>query len=163
MTTSEFCLSCVTFPLALSMKTPALARWTFQTLLVITAVTLLSACGLTRGKEFATQSVDTFHQQFNDAKFREIYSAATPAFKSASKEEDFMKFMQAVRRKLGAFKTGTQNGWNVNAFNGVTRVLITYKSDFEQGAGVETFTYLISGESAVLQGYNISSPTLIIN
>ena len=135
----------------------------FRTLLAIATVTILSACGLTKGKEAATKSVNTFHQQFNASKLTEIYSASTPAFKTSVKEADFMKFIQAVRRKLGAYKSGTQNNWRVNTFNGTTSVVLTYNSNFEQGSGVETFTFILSGETAILQGYNVNSPTLIIN
>jgi len=135
----------------------------FRTVLAIVSVVTLSACGLTKGKEAATKAVETFHQQFNDSKFTEIYSASTAAFKASSKEPDFMKFIEAVHRKLGPVKTATPNGWNVNTFNGVTSVVLTYNTDFEQGSGVETFTFITSGDSATLQGYNINSQALIIN
>ena len=135
----------------------------FRTLLAFVAVTILAACGLSKGKEVATKSVDTFHQQFNDSKFTDIYSAATPAFITSTKEVDFMKFIQAVRRKLGAVKNANPQAWNINTFNGVTNVVLTYNTDFEQGAAVETFTFILSGESATLQGYNIESLALITN
>ena len=133
----------------------------FRTLLAIATVTILSACGHTKDKEVGTKAVDTFHQQFNDSKFTEIYSAATPAFKTSAKEPDFMKFIQAVRRKLGTYKSGTQSNWSVNTFNGTTSVVLSYNSDFEQGSGVETFTFILSGETATLQGYDINSQKLI--
>jgi hypothetical protein len=135
----------------------------FRTLLAIVSIFILSACGLTKGKEVATKAVDTFHQQLNDSKFTEIYSAATPAFKTSAKEADFMKFIQAVHRKLGAYKTGTQSGWRTNATTSGTFVVLTYNSDFEQGSAVETFTFVVSGESATLQGYNVNSQALITN
>jgi hypothetical protein len=135
----------------------------FRSLLAIVTVTILAACGLGKGKEVATKSVETFHQQFNDSKFTEIYTAATPALKTATNEADFMKFIQAVRRKLGAVKSTSQQGWNVNTFNGVKSVVLTHKTEFEQGSAVETFTFIISGESATLQGYNVNSPALITN
>ena len=80
--------------------------------------------------------MDTFHQQFNDSKFLEIYSTSTPAFKASAKEPDFMKFIQAVHRKLGTVKAATPNGWKVNTFNGVTSVVLTDNTDFEQGSAV---------------------------
>jgi hypothetical protein len=74
-----------------------------------------------------------------------------------------MKFLQFVRRKLGTVKSATQSGFKVNTFNGVTSVLLTYKTDFEKGSAVETFTFITSGDSATLQGYNVNSPVLIPN
>ena len=118
---------------------------------------------MTKGKEIATTSVETFRQQFSESKFAEIYSAATPAFKASVNEANFTKFIQAVQRKLGAYKSSTQSGWKVNSINGTTSVVLNYDSVFEQGSAVETFTFIISGDSAVLQGYNVNSPALIIN
>jgi hypothetical protein len=135
----------------------------FRTLLAVATLTILSACGLTKGKEIATKSVETFRQQFSESKFAEIYSAATPAFKASVNEANFTKFIQAVQRKLGAYKSSTQSGWKVNSINGTTSVVLNYDSVFEQGSAVETFTFIISGDSAVLQGYNVNSPALIIN
>ncbi len=74
-----------------------------------------------------------------------------------------MKFLQFARRKLGTVKSATQSGSNVNMFNGVTSVVLTYKTDFEKGSAVETFTFIASGDSAMLQGYNINSSALIPN
>jgi hypothetical protein len=133
----------------------------FRTLLAIVTVSIVAGCGFTKGKEVATKAVDKFHQQFNDSKFTEIYSATTPAFKTAGKEADFMKFIQAVRRKLGAFKSSTSSGWSANATTSGTFMTLTFKSDFEQGSAVETFTFVVSGASATLQGYNVNSPKLI--
>jgi Protein of unknown function (DUF4019) len=135
----------------------------FRKVLAIATVTTLTACGFSKGKEVATKSVDTFHQQFDDSKFSEIYSAVTPAFKRSTKEADFMKFLQSVHRKLGTVKSATQNGSNVNMFNGVTSIVLTYKTDFEKGSAVETFTFITSGDSATLQGYNVNSSALITN
>lgn len=135
----------------------------FRTILAIATVAILSACGLTKSKDVAVKFVDAFHQQFNDSKFGEIYSASTPAFKSAANEPEFMKFIGAVRTKLGPVKGASQNGWKVNSINGVTSVVLTYKTDFEKGSADETFTFIVSGESAAIQGYNVNSPTLITN
>ena len=135
----------------------------FRKVFAIATVTILTACGSTKGKEVATKSVDKFHQQFDNSKFTEIYSAVTPGFKTTTKEADFIKFIQAVRRKLGTVKVSTQNGSNVNTFNGTTSVVLTYKTDFEKGYAVETFTFITSGDSATLQGYNVNSAALIIN
>ena len=135
----------------------------FRSFLAIATVAILSACGLTKSKDVAVKFVDAFHQQFNDSKFGEIYSASTPAFKSAANEADFTKFIQAVRTKLGTVKSASQNGWKVNNINGVTSVVLTYKTDFEKGSAEETFTFIVSGESAAIQGYNVNSPALITN
>lgn len=121
----------------------------------------MPGCGFTKSKEIASRGVEKFHQQYDESKFAEIYSGATPAFRSAAKEEDFMKFIQAVHRKLGAYKSGTAEGWQTNVFNGKTSVVLSFKSEFEKGPATERFTFVVSGESAALQGYTINSTSLI--
>jgi Protein of unknown function (DUF3887)/Protein of unknown function (DUF4019) len=134
-----------------------------RTFFSVFAVFALAACGFTKAKEVATKSVETFHQEFNDSKFKEIYSDTTSGFKSSAKEPDFMKFIQAVRRKLGAFKKATPNGWNTNMTTNGTFVVLVYNSDFEHGSAAETFTFVVSGDAAKLQAYNINSRDLITN
>jgi hypothetical protein len=73
-----------------------------------------------------------------------------------------MKFLQSVRRKLGTVKSATQIA-NSNTFNGVTSVVLTYKTDFEKASAVETFTFIVSSDAATLQGYHVNSNALITN
>lgn len=112
----------------------------FRKAIAIATVMTLTACGFTKSNEVATKSVEKFHQQLDNSKFTEIYSAVTPDFKTATKEADFIKLLQTVRRKLGTVKSTTQNGSNVKMFNGVTSIMIAYKTEFEKGSAIETFT-----------------------
>src|SRR2546430_10439956 len=112
--------------------------------LAFAAALVFASCGITKSKETAAKSVNTFHQRFNAAQFAAIYNAATPAFKKSAPQAQFMQFIQAVRRKLGAFKSATQSGWRTNATTSGTFVELTYNSQFEQGSAVETFTFVIS-------------------
>ncbi|HVY69110.1 MAG TPA: DUF4019 domain-containing protein [Verrucomicrobiae bacterium] len=134
-----------------------------RVLLAVVGLLTLASCGFGKSKEIAAKSVTTFHQEYNNSKFGEIYSGATPAFKTATKEGDFLKFIEAVHRKLGPFQTATQSGWQVNATTSGKFVVLSFNSQFENGAAAETFTFVVSGESAALQKYNINSPVLIIN
>jgi len=124
-------------------------------------VTILTGCGLKQSIAAGGKAVDVFHQKFNDQKFSEIYSSATPAFKTSMKEADFIKFEQAVHRKLGPFKSASRTGWRGNSTPTSTTVVLTYNSQFEKHPAVETFTFIVSGETATLQGYNINSSALV--
>lgn len=134
-----------------------------RSFLTIITIFALGACGFTKGKEAAIQAADKFHQQYNGSKFAEIYADSTPAFKSASTEADFLKFIQAVHHKLGPVKSSKAEGWRINTFNGTTSVVLGYETEFAQGNGTETFTFLTSGTTATLQGYNVNSTALITN
>lgn len=132
---------------------------------LLSTATILALCGcnFTKNNKAAEQAVATFHQQYNDSKFADIYAGSSAAFKGTDKEEGFIKFIEAVHRKLGAYKSSTGAGWRTNATTSGTFVVLSYDSAFEQGSGRETFTFVVSGGAATLQGYHIDSKDLIVN
>lgn len=120
------------------------------------------SCGFSEHKRQAEIAVDTFHGLFNDARYSEIYSSATPAFRGFSAEADLLAYLQAVRRKLGAFKTSAVGQTFVYTTTRGTFVNLTCQSQFDQDSAVEQFTFLIVDDRAVLQAYNINSRTLVV-
>ena len=117
--------------------------------------------GLTKGKGASEASIDHFHQQYSDGKLDDIWKEAHAKFRSASKKEKYDEFMSAVLRKLGKVTSTSNAGWKVNTYNLTTTVLMTQKTVFEKGEGMESFTFEMDGDKAVLVGYNIQSMDLI--
>lgn len=115
-----------------------------------------------KGTGMAETAIVEFHKQFNEQKFKEIYAAAHADFKAASTEADFVELLEVVHRKLGKHVKLEDGGWRVNSFNGKTTASVTKNSEFEHGKGVESFNYVISGESCTLQGYNINSKDMMM-
>ncbi len=137
---------------------------TRRSLVILIALILpLASCkDMTRGISLAQAAALDFHAKFNDSKFKEIYAASSADMKKVSTEADFVKFVETVHRKLGKHTKATEVGSRVNSFNFKTTAIITQNSEFEQGKGVETFTYLISGDSCTLQGYHINSQDMMM-
>jgi hypothetical protein len=132
------------------------------TLLAFLVIITSGCSGMFKGKAAAEKAVGEIHQLYNDEKMLEIRAAADSKFKSATSEKDWLDLMSAMHRKLGKV-TGTSNiGFNVRSFNLTTTVVLQQKSNFEQGTGNETFTFEMSGDRAVLVGYNIVSKELIV-
>lgn len=131
-------------------------------LLLLALFSLASCKDMVRGKDMAAAAIVDFHQQFNAGKFKELYAAGHDDLKAAAKEEDFVKLLEAVHRKLGKYVKSTDAGWRVNTFNLKTVVLLTQKAEFEHGKGTETFSYIVSGESCLLQSYYIQSNDMLI-
>ncbi|MEQ1934374.1 MAG: hypothetical protein ABL962_10940 [Fimbriimonadaceae bacterium] len=138
-----------------------MTRRSLLTLIVL--ILPLSSCkDMTKGKGMADAAIVDFHAKFNDAKYKEIYTASSADLKKASPEADFIKFVEAVHRKLGKHNKSTEAGWRVNTFNFKTTAVVTQNSEFELGKGVETFTYLIDGASCTLQGYHMNSQDMMM-
>ena len=119
-------------------------------------------CGISANKQKAESAASIFHRDFNAGKFAEIFSGATPRFRSTGTQADFAAYLQAVHTNLGGFKSAEPGQWRVNSTPGGTFVDLNYSSQFELGSGVESFTFLISGEQVNLQAYNINSRELVL-
>jgi hypothetical protein len=63
----------------------------------------------------------------------------------------------AIDSKLGKVQSSSITTWNVKTFNFVTTVVLVSDTQFELGAGTETFTFRVNGDKATLLGYNINS------
>ena len=140
------------------MKLPSLAPILAALLLPF----VLGGCGeVIHGREIASNAMDQFHDRFNAGEFDKIYDTADADFQGAMPRADFLKFMEAVHRKLGNYKTCDSQGWKSNTFNSDASVDLRYKTTFEQGVGDEDFTFRVSGTRATLRGYHINSAKLV--
>jgi hypothetical protein len=128
---------------------------------ILAASLLLAGCSGGEDVANAEKDVASFHAQLNAADFGAIHEQASSEWKGATSRPDAIKLFSAIHRKLGAFKSGKQDGWHVNYGTGGKTIAVQYRSDFEKGAAVEVFTFKESGEKLQMVGYNINSPTLI--
>jgi hypothetical protein len=131
-------------------------------MLLLPLIALTSCKDMVRGKELAEAAIVDFHRQFNEGKFKELYAAGHEDLKNATTEEDFVKLLEAINRKLGKHVKSTEAGWRVNSFNLKTVAVLTQKTEFEHGKGTETFSYIISGESCVLLSYYMQSNDMMM-
>jgi len=126
------------------------------------AVLICGCSGMFKGKAASEKAVREIHQLYNDGKMTEIRAAANSVFKNATSEKEWSDLMSAVQRKLGKVTSTANAGFNVRTFNLTTTVVLQQKTIFEQGSAHETFTFEMSGDKAVLVGYNIASKDLIL-
>jgi len=115
-----------------------------------------------KGKSVAEPKIAVFHDRFNAGQYEEIYSEAAEEFQKAAPKEKVLALFSAMDRKLGKVKSFSMKTWKVNTFNLVTTVILVTDTQFEQGSGVETFTFRVSGDKATLLGYNINSTDMLI-
>jgi hypothetical protein len=123
---------------------------------------LLTGCvDMMKAKPLAEAQIESFHLLFNDGKYSEIYAAADSRFQQATAEQKLTDLLTAVHRKLGTVKSSSNQNWNINSYNGSTRIVMIENTTFDQGSATETFTYIISNSQASLLSYNIGSSDLI--
>jgi hypothetical protein len=91
-----------------------------------------------------------------------IYEASAPEMKASTPKAGFIRFLDAVHRKLGGVKEAKQVGWGVNYNTGGGTVTLNYQTRFASGSGTEQFVYR-TGSAPSLLGYHISSTDLIVN
>jgi hypothetical protein len=121
------------------------------------------ACSLGHGKADAEQGVARFRAQYERQQFDSMYTATASAMKKATPQADFIRFMKAVRGKLGRVEQSTPSGWRVQALTGGSYVDLTYETDFERGHGTESFRWRLGDGTAKLENYNIDSAALVVN
>lgn len=137
-----------------------------RTSLALLAVLALASCRIGKSTEAALLAAEAFHEQYNHSEFAGIYRTASPAFQKARTEAEFLKAMRKNQAKLGTFQSASRTGTSINAHSSKkfttsggwesdvgTTITLTYHSQFQHGPAVETITFLISGQKALLQDY----------
>ena len=119
---------------------------------------LLASCG---GTTDAKRGVADFRARAAQTSFSEIYWRAAPEFRQSATEEQFLRLMKALDRKLGPWTSAGEPGWNVTSGTAGQVVNLTYLSQFAKGAVSEQFTWRIEDGEPVLLSYHATSPLLI--
>jgi hypothetical protein len=118
----------------------------------------LSGCGLKQNTKAAEGEVDRFHRHWNADEFKAVYDEAHANFRSSQSADVTIGTLQGVKHNYGAFKSATRRSWGFHSDDGVTDVKLKYDSVYENGSAVEAFVYRMSGDKALLVGYDIMSP-----
>ena len=137
------------------MKTPFLTA-------IFIGVFLLTGCNPVKSTAEADKAAAEFHKLFDAEDFEQIFDAAHSDFQASQPKEDTINFLRSVREKLGSVKSTNRTGWQANSMNLKTNVVLTFETEFENGQGVETFTYRIADGDAILLGWHVNSNALIV-
>jgi hypothetical protein len=134
-----------------------------QWFVLLAAAFLVAACSSGQDFDLAQAQVAHFRELMAAQQFEKIYSEASDELKKTATEQNMVRLLSAIDRKLGAIKSAPGNGWNVNYSPSGTSVTLKFKTQFEKGTGDETFVYRITGGKALLAGYHINSQDLMVN
>jgi hypothetical protein len=123
----------------------------------------LAGCTMSADTKVAEDAVPKFHEMLDAGQFDAIYDGASDEFKRAATKQDFVALLAAVHRKLGASRSSSEKGWNVNYHTSGSFVTLNYATTYAQGEAHEQFVYRLESGQALLVGYNINSNALILN
>lgn len=123
---------------------------------------ILVSCNPVKSTAEADKAAAEFHSLYDAEDYDKIFDTAHADFKASQPKVETIDFIRSVREKLGKVKSTNRTGWQANSFNMNTNVILTHETEFENGKGVETFTYRIENGSAVLLGWYINSNALIV-
>lgn len=126
------------------------------------AALVLLSCNPVKSTAEADKAAAEFHALFDAEDYDKIFDTAHADFKAAQPKADSVIFLRSVREKLGTIKLTKRAGWQANSVNMKTNVVLTYETEFENGRGVETFTYRIDDGSTSLLGWHVNSSALIV-
>lgn len=134
-----------------------------KTMVIAAGLLALAGCSIGKDVPLAEQQVTNFHKQLDGTQFEAIWQDSAQDLKNSGREASFMVFLDAVHRKLGAFRSGKQQGWNDQASTNGHFITLNYLSIFAKGTATENFVYRIQDGKALLAGYHLSSDALILN
>lgn len=113
--------------------------------------------GLRMASRLAEPAVQQFHQRLDAGQYQAICSEAVEGFCAPGAAGDAMSFLKGVHEKLGTTSSAKRGGWNVSSATGGTFVRMQYNTTFANGSAAETFTWIKSGNTFKLYGYNVQS------
>jgi hypothetical protein len=117
--------------------------------------------GMSAGARLSDDAVHHFHSQLDSEAYPDILGESDEAFQNSGKRDEIIKFLTGVHSKLGLSRGFTRTNLFVNATTTGTFIRVTYKSTFDQGNAVETFTWRKVAGGLKLLRYDINSNIFI--
>lgn len=122
-------------------------------------------CGsaLLEGRKLSNLAVQHFHEEMNGAEYAQIVDEADEGFRHSGMTRDqLMKFLNAIHARMGNAGNSNLRNIEVQANTGGTFVITVYRTKFDRGDAVETFTWLKKNGELLLYDYKIESNALVM-
>jgi hypothetical protein len=132
--------------------------------LLLTSGLSLTGCfaSITAGGQDALKLETVFHQQMASGDLAGIYNNADNRYRQAVDRTKSDALFSSIARKLGAPLDCKQGNTNISVGTSGTTIVSVCTTRFAKDAtGVETFTWVKSGDTYRLLGYHINSDALI--
>jgi hypothetical protein len=117
---------------ASALRSPPMVR--IRHLFSILAIALTAGCSSGADISAANSAIAHFRELMEMQQFRQIYEETGDENKKATTEQQWTRFLTAIRDKLGNVKNAQSTGWNVNYRTTGTVIVISCKTEFEKEA-----------------------------
>lgn len=128
---------------------------------IIIASLGLCACNPVANLEEARDKVDIYQTHYSNSELDDMYAMTSVEFRRTSPRADFENFVGLIENRLGAIETTKQQGFNINTTPAGTVTVVTMLTQFEQGEGTETYTFIGSGAGMKVHGWQVNSNRLL--
>jgi hypothetical protein len=105
--------------------------------------------------ERAEAEIAAFHKLVDTGKFHEIYTAATPSFKSVTPEAEFTALLARIPKEHGKHLSSVHSVATSDPLVGANKIEMTMLSDFARGKAKEVFLFIATPNACILNGYRI--------
>ena len=130
-------------------------------ILSIVAGALASACMSPTDFSAVERAAAQFHDLQARGDDNAIYQAASPEFRASSQLQDLARIDNAVRNIRGCQAAARDpNNWNNNVNTSGHFITVVYNRQCADGPLVERFVFRVTGDQALLAGYNASGMAL---
>ncbi len=122
----------------------------------------LGACNPVANFEEGGKSVERWQELYNAGDRDRLWGMTGKEFREVTSREQLNDLYTVVSARMGKVQSSERSGFNVNSTPAGTRTVIGMNTQFEQGEGTETFTFIGQGEDMKVIGWTVNSPRLTL-
>lgn len=135
----------------------------FKAVIVGMLALVLAACNPVENLEQSDAAIAQFETQYSAGNLDRMWGMTGEELREVTTREEFDDLYQFINMRLGKIVSSERSGFNLNTNNGVTRTVITMRTEFENGSGIQTYTFHGNGEEMTIVGWFVDSPELAIS
>jgi hypothetical protein len=133
------------------------------TCLGIAVAALVVASGCSKSRQLAESATQDFRARCARKAYVEVYAGSAPEFRTTASQVMFVKAMETMAHKLGAWHSAQPLGFSVVDGTEGHTVSLRYQSQFANGEATERVVWRIDDGRPLLVGYHIDSQLLAFN
>ena len=130
--------------------------------LFIFCALVLAACNPVANYNAGDEKIAEFQEAYSRGDGDALFAMTGPQFREITTREQFDELLAIFDARLGPVESSERAGFNVTTNTGGTFTVVQMQTEFEQGPGMETYTFLGNGEDMQLVGWNVESQRLLI-